>query len=362
LTQLQNRNVLLNLLARQRTVLRLLVTALAFASVASFAFDVPQFTPNVVDTDGVLSVENVSRLNGTIRKLRAESHIFAAVLIVPTVQPQSIEQAAEETFRKWALGQKGVDNGLLILVAVNDRKVRIEVGYGLEGSIPDVNASRIIRQILAPRFKQQDYVGGIDEALMICNDLVLHGDSIRLKSESEFSLDPRYWIAGAIWALLIVVAPIAMRAAAVARASRYKPSLQPSDEERAWGRIAFLNGLSLFLTIFLLINPGIFFVSMAVSKRVLFTPFFVGFSYLFLGMANSGYLAMFKPRWREKFLSSTHDSQGAWSGVPQAFQSSIGRSSSSSGSSSSRSSGSSSSSSSSSGGGGSGGGGASGSW
>lgn len=347
---------------RQRAGLKLLLTlALAFASAASFAFEVPEFTPNVVDTAGVLSTDDVARVNGTIQKLRAESHIFAAVLLVATTGPETIEQAAEETFRKWALGQKGVDNGLLILVAVNDRKVRIEVGYGLEGSIPDVNASRIIRQVLAPSFKRRNYVGGLDEALLICNDLVLHGDSIRLKSDSQFSVDPRYRLPIAIWVILILIVPIALRATAVARASRYRLGLQPSDEERAWWRIAFLNGVSLFLTLFFLINPGIFFVMMA-AKHPFFTPLFVGFSYLFLGMANSGYLAMLKPRWREKFLSDTHDSQGAWTGVPQAFQSDSGRSSRSSGSSHSFGSSSSSHSSSSSGGGSSGGGGASGSW
>jgi uncharacterized membrane protein YgcG len=214
---------------------------------------------------------------------------------------------------------------------------------------------------LAPNFKQQNYAKGLDYALLICNDLVLHGDSIRLKSESRFSLDPRYRIPLVLWGLLIVLIPIAVRVAAVARASQYQLALQPSDEERAWLRIAYLNGASLFLTLFLLINPGIFFVLMLVSGHPIVTPLFVGFSYLFLGLANSGYLAMLKPRWREKFLSATRDSSGAWSGVPQAFDSGWGGSRSSwSGSSSS--SGSSGSSSSSSGGGSSGGGGASGSW
>ena len=338
--------------SRQSMVVSFFVAVLLSAS--SWGFDVPEFKPNVVDTAGVLPAGDIARLNETILKLRAESHIFAAVLVVPTTQPETIEEAAEEAFRNWALGQQGVDNGLLVLVAVNDRKMRIEVGYGLEGSIPDVKASRIIRNIMAPNFKQQHYVQGIDEALITCNDLVLHGDSVLLKDDSRSPIETKYWFLAAIWAFLILVVPVLVRATAVSRASGYMPSLQPSERERVWWRIACPNGISVFLTIFLLINPGIFFVMMAASKLGFITPLFIGFAYIFLGTANSGYLAMLKPSWREKFLKQPRKRGGQSVGAPQAFDSSwSGGSSGSSGSSSS---------SSSSGGGSSGGGGASGSW
>jgi uncharacterized protein len=329
----------------------------AFLSASSWGFDVPEFRPNVVDTAGVLSAADIARLNATILKLRAESHIFAAVLVVPTTQPETIEDAAEETFRKWSLGQKGVDNGLLVLVAIKDRKMRIEVGYGLEGSIPDVKASRIIRGIMAPQFKQQNYVRGIDEALITSNDLVLHGDSIRLKDDSPSPIERKHWILAAIWAFLILVVPILVRATAVSRASRYVSSLQPTDRERAWWRIVCPNGISVVLTIFLLINPGIFFVLLAASTLGVITPLFIGFAYIFLGSANSGYLAMLKPSWREKFLKRPRKRGSQSVGAPQAFETSWGR-----GSSGSTGSSGSSGSSSSSGGGSSGGGGASGSW
>ncbi|HEU4603266.1 MAG TPA: TPM domain-containing protein [Steroidobacteraceae bacterium] len=320
----------------------------------AWGFDVPEFMPNVVDTDGVLSVDEVARLNGTIAKLRAESHIFAAVLVVPTTQPETIEQAAEEAFRKWALGQKGVDNGLLMLVAVNDRKVRIEVGYGLEGSIPDVTASRIIRSVLVPNFKQQHYAAGLDDALIICNDLVLHGESIRLKPESDSSIHVNRWIVFAVWVFLIVLVPIIVRATAISRAAQYAPSLQPSDQERRWWRIACPNGVSIFLTLFLLFNPGIFFVMLMNTKVAFLTPLFIAFAYIFLVATNWGYLAMLKPAWREKFLTSPRKRTRAKGGMPQAFESAWSGGSSGSSSSSH--------SSSSSGGGSSGGGGASGSW
>ena len=84
-----------------------------------------------------------------------------AVLIVPTTQPEPIEQFAIRVFDQWKLGRKGVDDGVLLLVAKNDRKLRIEVGRGLEGVIPDAIAKRIVAELIAPRFSEGDFYGGI---------------------------------------------------------------------------------------------------------------------------------------------------------------------------------------------------------
>jgi uncharacterized protein len=98
-------------------------------SISAFAFDVPKFTPNVVDRTGVLSQEQIAQLNTEIQNIRQQSHIFAAVLLVNSLNGETVEEAAEKTFREWQLGQKGVDNGLLIIASLGDRRVRIEVGY-----------------------------------------------------------------------------------------------------------------------------------------------------------------------------------------------------------------------------------------
>jgi uncharacterized protein len=274
------------------------------------------------------------------------------VLIVRSTQPETIEKAAIQTFDRWQLGEKGIDNGLLLVVAIDDRRVRIEVGYGLEGAIPDVRAKRIIDDIIAPSFKKQLYFQGLSEALLVCNDLVLHGESIKIEPQTWWSKvpAPQKRKAG-IWFTLIVLLPIGVRAMAVARARTYSEELQPTAEESSAWRITFLSGLSGFLTLFLLVNPGIFFVMMS----PLASPFLLAFAYLFLAGANSGYLAMFRERWRRSFKSNRG---GRRHGRElQAFEGGFGGRGSRGSSSSSSSSGSSSS-----GGGRSGGGGASGSW
>lgn len=327
--------------------LKIVLMLLLWLPCTSWGFEVPDFTPNVIDTAGVLSSQEISDLNGVIEKLRAESHIFAAVLLVRSTRPDTIEQAATATFDRWKLGQRGVDNGLLFLAAIDDRRVRIEVGYGLEGSIPDIKAKQIIDDAIAPNFRKNAYFNGLSEALSICNDLVLRGDSIRLRSAPWWEkVKPRQWIMGAIWVFLIVGVPIYVRRLAVVRASTYAQELQPTPREASWWRIGFLSGPAVFLTLFLVVNPGIFVVMM----NPLISPVFLAFAYLFLGAANGGYLAMLRERWRRNFKSSRSSGGRGRRREPEAFQSGFGGGSSSSGSSSS------------SGGGSSGGGGASGSW
>src|SRR6185295_10628044 len=85
-----------------------------------------------------------------------------AVLIVPTTRPEAIEPYSIRVVEQWKLGRKGVDDGALLLVAKNDRALRIEVGYGLEGVLPDATANRIIEDIIVPRFKTGDLYAGVD--------------------------------------------------------------------------------------------------------------------------------------------------------------------------------------------------------
>ncbi|MFX5476420.1 TPM domain-containing protein, partial [Acinetobacter baumannii] len=84
-----------------------------------------------------------------------------AILMVPSTYPDSIEAYATRVFEAWKLGRKGIDDGVLVLVAKDDRRMRIEVGYGLEGTITDIDAGRIIREYMTPAFRQQDYAGGL---------------------------------------------------------------------------------------------------------------------------------------------------------------------------------------------------------
>ena len=136
-----------------------LLLCLATAAWADVA--VPVLTARVTDLTGTLNTSQRNKLEGELQAIETRSSSQIAILMVPTTQPESIEQYAIRVVDAWKLGQKGKDNGLLLLVAKNDRKVRIEVGYGLEGVIPDAIARRVIDERITPRFKQGDFAGGL---------------------------------------------------------------------------------------------------------------------------------------------------------------------------------------------------------
>lgn len=128
----------------------------AFADVA-----VPALTGRVVDQTGTLSSSAQADLSRTLADFEARKGSQIAVLIVPTTQPESIEQFSIRVAEAWKIGRSKVDDGAILVVAKNDRKLRIEVGYGLEGALTDATTKRIIDEIIAPRFKSGDFAGGI---------------------------------------------------------------------------------------------------------------------------------------------------------------------------------------------------------
>ena len=122
----------------------------------------PPLTARVTDLTGTLSGGAVARIEAKLADLEAKKGSQIAVLIVPTTQPEEIEQFGIRVEEAWKLGRKGVDDGAILIVAKNDRRVRIEVGYGLEGALPDAIANRIITETITPHFKQGDYDGGVE--------------------------------------------------------------------------------------------------------------------------------------------------------------------------------------------------------
>jgi uncharacterized protein len=131
--------------------------ASAFAEVA-----VPQLTGRVVDQTGTLSSGDIAGLNQKLGDLESRKGSQIAVLIVPTTQPEDIAQFSIRVAEAWKIGRKKVDDGALLVVAKNDRKLRIEVGYGLEGALTDVTARRIIDEEISPKFRSGDFAGGIN--------------------------------------------------------------------------------------------------------------------------------------------------------------------------------------------------------
>ncbi|HVF33841.1 MAG TPA: YgcG family protein, partial [Candidatus Saccharimonadia bacterium] len=128
------------------------------------AAELPKLAARVTDLTGTLHAPQVAALEAKLAAVEQRKGSQVAVVVVPTTQPDTIEQYAVALFEHNAIGRKGVDDGVLLLVAKEDRKVRIEVGYGLEGAIPDLYAIRIIDEYVTPRFRNGDFYGGIDEA------------------------------------------------------------------------------------------------------------------------------------------------------------------------------------------------------
>jgi uncharacterized protein len=122
---------------------------------------VPPLKARVTDLTATLQPAQQAALEQTLQAFEEKKGSQIAVLIIPTTQPETIEQYAIRVADAWKLGRKGVDDGVLFLIAKNDRALRVEVGYGLEGAIPDAVAKRIVSEVITPYFKQEDYFGGI---------------------------------------------------------------------------------------------------------------------------------------------------------------------------------------------------------
>ncbi|MES2188110.1 MAG: TPM domain-containing protein [Pseudomonadota bacterium] len=152
-------------LALAACVLLALLPAAARAQAAAGRVAVPRQQGAVTDLTGTLGADQVAALRQKIAALHDSAGPTLAVLLVPSTGEDSIEQFAIRVFDDWKPGTAQDDNGLLLLVALNDRHMRIEVGQGLEGQVPDLAANQIIEEQMKPRFRQKDYVGGIDAAV-----------------------------------------------------------------------------------------------------------------------------------------------------------------------------------------------------
>ena len=138
---------------------------LAWAGAGNNLVEVPTLTARVTDLTATLSAQQQAALEAKLAAFESHKGSQIAVLIVPTTQPEAIEQYAIRVAEQWQLGRKDVDDGVLVLLAKDDRKARIEVGYGLEGVLPDVIAKRIIENVMIPQFKQGDYYAGLDAGI-----------------------------------------------------------------------------------------------------------------------------------------------------------------------------------------------------
>jgi uncharacterized protein len=146
-----------------RVLLLALLWSMPFLVRAQVA--VPSLTARVTDLTGTLSADQRQALESQLQAFEQHKGTQIAVLIVPSTAPETIEQYGIRVAEQWRLGRKNVDDGAILIVAKNDRTVRIEVGYGLEGPLNDAVSNRIIQEIIVPRFRQGDFYGGISAGI-----------------------------------------------------------------------------------------------------------------------------------------------------------------------------------------------------
>ena len=139
----------------------LAIALLLAAAAHAQALEVPYLTGRVVDNAEILKPDTRRQLTELLRVHEERTTNQIAVLTLPTLAGESVEDFAVRVFEQWKLGRKGKDNGVLLVVAPQDRRMRIEVGYGLEGRLTDAAAARIIRNVMTPRFKNGDFDGGV---------------------------------------------------------------------------------------------------------------------------------------------------------------------------------------------------------
>lgn len=143
-------------------LLIILINSILSVSVAQTA--IPPLNNGVMDSANVLKASEKAKLDEKIMQFERESGSQIAVLIIPQLNNEDIVDYGVRVMEKWKLGRKDIDDGVLLIISVNDRKTRLEVGYGLEGAIPDITAAKILNEYLAPHFKNQNYYQGINQA------------------------------------------------------------------------------------------------------------------------------------------------------------------------------------------------------
>lgn len=187
-------------------LLAMLATATAFAA----DVPIPPLDSPVVDTTGTLSAETREALVQQALALQARKGSQLQVLMVPTTGDESVEQYAQRAFDTWKLGRKEVDDGVLLLVAKDDRTVRIHTGYGLEGAIPDITARRVIDEYLVPRFREGNFDAGLRDATGALVKLI-DGEALPepMSSTHAGGDNDGAWIMGLF--LLAVVSHVLMR-------------------------------------------------------------------------------------------------------------------------------------------------------
>ena len=165
--------------------LKIWVTFLLITQLA-FALDVPRLTGRVNDYANILTSGQKTSLESFLKKVETASSAQVVLLTINSLDGENLEDFSMTVAEKWKLGQKDKDNGVLLLVAVKDKKIRIEVGYGLEGELTDLKCGYIIRQLIVPGFKSGKFYNGINEGLTAITGLITKEYEISPEQLKEF--------------------------------------------------------------------------------------------------------------------------------------------------------------------------------
>jgi uncharacterized protein len=167
---------------------------------------VPPLTGHVVDTTGTLAPDAVASLEAKLAAFEQRKGSQIAVLLVRTTAPEAIEEYSLRVAEEWRIGRGGVDDGIVYVAALDDRRMRFEVGYGLEGAVPDALARRIIAETIAPRFYEQDYAGGLEAGLDALIGLI-DGEPLPVPVAREPDAEP-FTLLPIVLVLALVAAPV----------------------------------------------------------------------------------------------------------------------------------------------------------
>jgi uncharacterized protein len=166
---------------------------------------VPPLKGRVTDLTGTLTAEQLANLERSLAEFERRKGSQIAVLMVPTTKPEAIEQYSIRVAEQWKVGRRKVDDGVIIVVAKNDHRVRLEVGYGLEGPIPDAIANRVIREAIAPHFVQGDFYGGLRDGTTRLMKLI-EGESLPPPRQAADRRDTESYESLFVILLMLVVA------------------------------------------------------------------------------------------------------------------------------------------------------------
>lgn len=188
-----------------KSIAQVFLLALLLSWAARGEVTLPPLTQRVTDITATLDARQIQTLDSRLADFEVKKGAQLAVLIVPTTDPETIEQFGIRVAEAWKLGRKGVDDGALMLVAKDDRTLRIEVGYGLEGVLNDATSHRIIDEIIVPHLKRGDFYAGIDTGLSAMMR-VIEGETLpppkRFGGSAKFDIEPLLFIA---FGLVVVV-------------------------------------------------------------------------------------------------------------------------------------------------------------